>query len=82
MVAGNHEIEADAFGQTFQAYTTRYLAPQPSGTERVKSGSNLYYSTDYAGVHTGAALQSSQFRNARIMTAGDIAKYHADGPRM
>ncbi len=57
MVTGNHEIEADAFGQTFQAYTTRYPAPQPSDTGRINSGSNLYYSTDFAGMHTGAALR-------------------------
>ena len=57
--AGNHEIEADAFGQTFQAYTTRYPAPQPTGTGRINSGSNFYYSTDFAGVHTGERLRQS-----------------------
>ncbi len=45
VVEGNHEIERDAAGQMFLAYTSRYRVPHlESG-----SASPLYYSFDLAG---------------------------------
>ncbi|KAK9839253.1 hypothetical protein WJX81_004396 [Elliptochloris bilobata] len=46
-VSGNHEVEPDADGKTFQAYETRYRYPHAeSGSE-----SQQEYSFDAAGVH-------------------------------
>lgn len=44
-VEGNHEIEEDAAGKTFLAYTARYRMPSAESG----SPSQLYYSFDYGG---------------------------------
>lgn len=44
-VEGNHEIERDSSGKTFQSWTARY----PNPYKQSNSTSNLYYSFDYAG---------------------------------
>ncbi len=44
-VAGNHEIERDSSGKTFQSWSARY----PNAYKQSNSTSNQYYSFDYAG---------------------------------
>ena len=48
VVEGNHEIETDAAGKSFQAYQARYRVPH----QESNSASPLYYSFDLAGQHS------------------------------
>lgn len=48
VVEGNHEIESDAAGKSFQAYRARYRVPH----QESNSASPLYYSFDLAGEHS------------------------------
>lgn len=47
VIEGNHEIEPQAAGLTFQSYLTRFSVPSKESV----SNSNLYYSFDAGGVH-------------------------------
>ncbi|XP_055833003.1 purple acid phosphatase 23 isoform X2 [Solanum dulcamara] len=47
VIEGNHEIEPQAAGLTFQSYLTRFSVP----SKESGSNSNLYYSFDAGGVH-------------------------------
>lgn len=47
VIEGNHEIEPQVAGITFQSYLTRFAVP----SEECGSKSNLYYSFDAGGVH-------------------------------
>ncbi|KAM3290180.1 purple acid phosphatase 23 isoform X1 [Capsicum chacoense] len=47
VIEGNHEIEPQAAGLTFQSYLARYSVP----SKESGSNSNLYYSFDAGGVH-------------------------------
>lgn len=47
VIEGNHEIETQVAGITFESYSTRFAVPsQESG-----SNSKLYYSFNAGGVH-------------------------------
>jgi hypothetical protein len=61
VIEGNHEIEADADGRSFQAYVRRYRVPfLESG-----SPSPLYYSFDLAGEPSlSAVIRQYQYRRA------------------
>lgn len=45
VIEGNHEVETDAKGRSFQAYGSRYRVPYAESG----SPSNLYYSFDLPG---------------------------------
>lgn len=45
VVEGNHEVEADSAGKSFQAYNARHRVPHAESG----SDSPLYYSFDLAG---------------------------------
>ncbi|KAG5611823.1 hypothetical protein H5410_023104 [Solanum commersonii] len=47
VIEGNHEIEPQAEGLTFQSYLTRYSVPSKDSG----SNSNLYYSFNAGGIH-------------------------------
>lgn len=47
VIEGNHEIEPQVAGITFQSYRTRFAVP----SEESGSKSNFYYSFDAGGVH-------------------------------
>lgn len=47
VVEGNHEIEEQARGQTFAAYSSRFAFP----SEESGSSSTFYYSFDAGGIH-------------------------------
>ena len=47
VIEGNHEIEPQAAGVTFESYQTRYAVP----SKESGSDSNFYYSFDAGGVH-------------------------------
>lgn len=47
VIEGNHEIEPQAAGVTFQSYLTRFAVP----SEESGSNSNFYYSFDAGGIH-------------------------------
>lgn len=47
VIEGNHEIEPQAGGLTFQSYLTRYSVP----SKESGSNSNLYYSFNAGGIH-------------------------------
>ncbi|OMO53032.1 hypothetical protein CCACVL1_28935 [Corchorus capsularis] len=47
VIEGNHEIEPQVAGITFQSYLTRFVFP----AEESGSNSNFYYSFDAGGVH-------------------------------
>lgn len=47
VIEGNHEIEPQVSGITFQSYLTRFAVP----SEESGSKSNFYYSFDAGGVH-------------------------------
>lgn len=47
--AGNHEIELDSYGKSFQAYKTRYPNVGMLGS---RGSTFAYYSTEHGGVHS------------------------------
>lgn len=47
VIEGNHEIEPQAEGMTFQSYSTRFAVPSSESG----SNSNFFYSFDAGGIH-------------------------------
>lgn len=47
VIEGNHEIEPQADGITFQSYLTRFAVPSSESG----SNSNFFYSFDAGGIH-------------------------------
>ncbi|KAK1261252.1 Purple acid phosphatase 23 [Acorus gramineus] len=87
VIEGNHEIEPQVDGITFQSYLTRFAVP----SEECGSGSNFYYSFDAGGVHfimlgayvdynqTGAQyswLRRDLLKVDRVVTPWLVAAWH------
>ncbi|BDA46067.1 Purple acid phosphatase 15 [Coccomyxa sp. Obi] len=86
-VAGNHEIERDSSGKTFQSWSARY----PNAYKQSNSTSNQYYSFNYAGAHfvnlgaydgPGTANAQYRYKNGNyphtIITQAQLAWLEAD----
>lgn len=47
IIEGNHEIEPQASGVTFESYLKRFAVP----SKESRSNTNFYYSFDAGGIH-------------------------------
>ncbi|EIE18216.1 Metallo-dependent phosphatase [Coccomyxa subellipsoidea C-169] len=75
VVEGNHEVEADSAGKSFQAYNARYRVPHAESG----SDSPLYYSFDLAGSHIlmlGAYADWGEGSEQYRWLVADLAAYN------